>query len=101
MALRIDKLRFRNILVRGQVPEAPAVEFADALDDTFDEQLDGVATEQFVGASISQAVAELKADAAEREVRITRQHLLIVGLVMGGILTVIGFGIAILLAVLL
>ena len=101
MALRIDKLRFRNILVRGEVPEAPAVEFADALDETFSEQLDGVATEQFVGAAIREAVAELKADAAEREARITRQQQVIIALVMGGVLTLIGFAVAILLAVLL
>ena len=95
--MRIDKLRFRNILVRGAVPEGPSVEFADALDDTFREQLERVATEH----TVARAVAELKADAAEREARITRQQQLIIGLVMGGLLTLIGFAIAILLAVLL
>ncbi len=60
MALRIDKLRFRNILVRGNVPEPSAVEFADALDDTFREQLDGFATE----AGLARAVDMIKADAA-------------------------------------
>ena len=108
MALRIDKLRFRNILVRGDMPEAPAIEFSDALDDTFREQLEGVATEEYVGTAIQQAVAEIKADAAEREARaaerearITRQQQVLIGLVMGGVLTLIGFGIAILLAILL
>ncbi len=101
MALRIDKLRFRNLLVRGNVLDAPATEFADALDDTFREQLEGVATERSVDAAVSRAVAELKADAAEREARVSRQQQLIVGLVMGGMLTLIGFAIAILLAVLL
>ena len=97
MALRIDQLRFRNILVRGEVPEAPVVEFADALDDTFSEQLDGVATRQ----DLERVISVLKADSAECEARLTRQQQFIIGLVMGGLLTLIGFAIAILLAVLL
>ena len=97
MALRIDKLRFRNILVRGEVPEAPSVEFADALDETFSEQLEGVATKE----DLENLFQKIKADAAEREARITRQQQMIIALVMGGVLTLIGFAIAILLAVLL
>ena len=43
MAL-IDKLRFRNILTQGGLPEAPAVDFADALQETFDEQIGTLAS---------------------------------------------------------
>ena len=32
----IDKLRFHSILTRAGWPEAPSIEFADALQDTFD-----------------------------------------------------------------
>ena len=100
MALRIDKLRFRNILVRGGVAEPPAVGFSDALDDTFREQLEGVATERGVQDTIDSAVVEIKADAAEREVRITRQQLVLIGMVAGGFMALVAIGMAILLAVL-
>ena len=43
MAL-IDKLRFHNILIQGGLPEAPAVDFADALQETFDEQIGALAS---------------------------------------------------------
>ena len=43
MAL-IDKLRFHNILTQGGLPEAPAVDFADALQETFDEQIGTLAS---------------------------------------------------------
>lgn len=36
MAL-IDKLRFHNILTGAGLPEAPSIEFTDALQDTFDD----------------------------------------------------------------
>ena len=93
MALRIDKLRFRNILVRGNVPEAPTIEFADALDDPFREQLDGLATKDDIRALL----ADIKSDAAEREARITRNQLVMVGVILGGI----ALAVAILLGLLL
>ena len=43
MAL-IDKLRFHNILTQAGIPEAPSIEFAEALDETFDEQISPLAT---------------------------------------------------------
>ena len=43
MAL-IDKLRFHNILIQGGLPKAPAVDFADALQETFDEQIGALAS---------------------------------------------------------
>ena len=104
MALRIDKLRFRNVLVRGEVPEAPAIEFAEALDDTFQEQLDGLASQQGVESAIREvrqdiraAVSEIKSDAAEREARISRNQLVMVGVILGGI----ALAVAILLGLLL
>ncbi len=97
MALRIDKLRFRNVLVRGEVPEAPAIDFADALDDTFREQLEGVATKQ----DLHSAVADIKADAAEREARTARHQQVLLGIIAAGFLTLLAMGVAILLAVLL
>ena len=100
MALRIDKLRFRNVLVRGNVPEARAIEFADALDDTFQEQLKDVATKddiRDVNNNIRSAISEIKADAAEREARITRNQLVMVGVILGEI----ALAVAILLGLLL
>ena len=100
MALRIDKLRFRNVLVRGEVPEAPAIEFAEALDETFREQLDGVATKddiRDVNNNIRSAISEIKSDAAEREARITRNQLVMIGVILGGI----ALAVAILLGLLL
>ena len=93
MALRIDKLRFRNILVHGGMAEAPSVEFADALDDTFEEQLHGVATKD----DLRTAVADIKADAAEREARITRNQVVIAGVILTGT----AIAVAIILALLL
>ncbi len=100
MALRIDKLRFRNVLVRGNVPEARAIEFADALDDTFQEQLKDVATKddiRDVNNNIRSAISEIKSDAAEREARISRNQLVMVGVILGGI----ALAVAILLGLLL
>ena len=97
MALRIDKLRFRNVLVRGNVPEAPAIEFADALEDTFREELDGVVTQDHFDSAMRQLLAEIKSDAAEREARISRNQLVMVGVILGGI----ALAVAILLGLLL
>ena len=43
MAL-IDKLRFHSILTRAGLPEAPSIEFTEALQNTFDDQLSPLAT---------------------------------------------------------
>lgn len=40
----IDRLRFHNILTRAGLPEAPSIEFTEALQDTFDDQLSPLAT---------------------------------------------------------
>ena len=89
MAL-IDKLRFHNILTRGGIPEAPAIEFTDALQDTFDEQTSPLATK----ADLQNAVLELKRDAAEREARRDRQMLNVaigvIGVNLAAIATAVG-----------
>ena len=97
MALRVDKLRFRNVLVRGEIPEAPAIEFADALEETFREELDGVVTQDHFDSAMRQLLAEIKSDAAEREARISRNQLVMVGVILGGI----ALAVAILLGLLL
>ena len=71
MAL-IDKLRFHNILTGAGLPEAPSIEFTDALDETFDEQVSPLATRNEVTQAIANAVLEIKRDAAEREARMVR-----------------------------
>ena len=67
MAL-IDKLRFHNILTGAGLPEAPSIEFTDALQDTFDQQSSELSTK----ADLEKAILEIKRDAAEREARMVR-----------------------------
>lgn len=40
----IDRLRFHSILTRAGLPEAPSIEFTEALQDTFDDQVSPLAT---------------------------------------------------------
>ena len=76
----IDKLKFRNILVNGDIAEeAPAEEFVAALDETFEEQLSGLATNEDVhnlGVGLrgetAQMGAELIAEMRAMETRLTR-----------------------------
>lgn len=82
MAL-IDKLRFHNILTGVGLPEAPSIEFTDALQDTFDDQIEPLALTSEVEKAVLRletafhiAVADLKRDAAEREAR--QDHRLLV-----------------------
>ena len=67
MAL-IDKLRFHNILTGAGLPEAPSIEFTEALQDTFDQQSSDLSTK----ADLEKAILEIKRDAAEREARMVR-----------------------------
>ncbi len=71
MAL-LDKLRFHNILTVAGLPEAPSIEFAEALDETFDEHISPLATRNEMQQAIANAVLEIKRDAAEREARMVR-----------------------------
>ena len=107
MAL-IDKLRFHNILTRGGIPEAPSIEFADALQDTFDEQIAPLAPMSDVEravlqlraefdravARIEQAVVRIEKDAAEREARQTRQFLTGIAIVLAALALASGLIIA-------
>ncbi|MCY4619677.1 MAG: hypothetical protein OXD50_14190 [Chloroflexi bacterium] len=86
----IDKLKFRNILVNGDIAEeAPAEEFVAALDETFEEQLSGLVTKEDLAlqtsdlnarfaevdarfAKVDTQFAEVKAQMAALETRMTR-----------------------------
>ena len=68
----IDKLRFHNILTKAGLSEAPSIEFADALDETFEEQVSPLATRTEMNQVIANAVLEIKQDNAEREARLVR-----------------------------
>ena len=95
MAL-IDKLRFQSVLSRGGVHEAQATEFAQALQETFDDQLGRVArTDDLVILR-----EQLRADNAEREARHNQQMLAWVGLMLALYVGVTAIAVGILLAVL-
>ena len=62
----IDTLKFRNILVNGKIAEeAPAEQLVTALDETLQEQLEGVATKEFVRGESAELHAEIRAMRAE------------------------------------
>ncbi len=67
MAL-IDKLRFHNILIQGGLPKAPAVDFADALQETFDEQIGALASK----ADIELILERMDARFAQSDARVER-----------------------------
>jgi len=84
--LTIDKLRFRDILVRGQMPEEQAVEFAEALEETL-----GPLAET---SEVDRAVDQLKLDAAEREARLMQTIYLATAIVLAGLAIATGLIIA-------
>ena len=88
--LTIDKLRFRNILVRGQMPEEQAVEFAEALEET----LEPLAETSEVDRAVQRAVDQLKLDAAEREARLMQTIYLATAIVLAGLAIATGLIIA-------
>jgi len=77
----IDKIRFRNILVRGQMPEEDAVEFAEALEET----LEPLALNSEVDRTVQHAVDQLKLDAAEREARLMQTIYLATAIILAGL----------------
>ena len=93
MAL-IDKLRFHNILTQAGIPEPPSIEFAEALQDTFDDQTSELSTK----ADVKQAVSDLKQDGAEREARYNHRLLVIALAVVGVNITIVSAGVGIILA---
>ena len=94
----IDKLRFHNILTQGGIPEAPSIEFTEALQDTFDDQTSELATKTDVKQAIKDAVSALKQDAAEREARYNHRLLVIALGVVGVNITIVSAGVGIILA---
>ena len=86
----IDKLRFRNILVRGRMPEDTAVEFTEALQET----LEPLAEKSEVERSVQRAVDQLKLDAAEREARLMQTIYLATGIILAGLAIATGIIIA-------
>ena len=97
----IDTLRFRNILVNGDVAEeAVAQELVTALDETFEEQLDGLATKQDVQslgtelrAELHVGMAQLREEMRALEVRLMR----FIVVTMGVQLTALAIAVAIIL----
>ncbi len=72
----IDTLKFRNILVNGDVAnEDVAQEFAVALDEAFEDTTSELASKDDLAAM----EARLLQDAAEREARNARNQLVMVG----------------------
>ncbi|MCY3568896.1 MAG: hypothetical protein OXH38_09740 [Chloroflexi bacterium] len=83
----IDTLRFRNILVDGDIAEeAPAQEFVAALDETFEDVTGDLANKDDLAAM----EARLMQDAAEREARTARNQLVMVGIILAGIALAVG-----------
>ncbi len=72
----IDKLKFRNILVNGDIAEeAPAEEFVTALDETFEEQLSNLVTKDDLAlqtSDLNARFAEVKEQMAALETHMTR-----------------------------
>ena len=99
MAL-IDKLRFQSVLSRGGVHEAQAAEFADVLQDTFDDQLEPLAPRSDIERAIERAVNHVLRDAADGEARHNQQMLVWVGLMLALYIGVTAIAVGILLAVL-
>ena len=96
----IDTLKFRNILVDGKIAEEePAQQFVTALDEAFEEQLEGVATKEFVRAESTELAAEMQAmraemqamrsdilqSMAEMEARLRRQMQASVGIIVAAV----------------
>ena len=89
MAL-IDKLRFHNILTRGGIPDPPAIEFTEALQDTFDEQTSPLATKtdlERLGDRFDRSILALEA-------RQSRAMLTWIGIILAAIAIATGINIA-------
>ena len=100
MAL-IDKLRFHNILTRGGIPEAPSIEFADALQETFDKQIAPLMPKSDVDRIVQElrleivnAVLRIEKNGAEREARQSRQFLAGIAIVLAALTLATGLIIA-------
>lgn len=81
MAL-IDKLRFHSILTQAGIPEAPSIEFTEALDETFDEQVSPLATKDDLAQLERRIMDHMDGGILAAENRLTR---LIVNVALGTI----------------
>ena len=90
MAL-IDKLRFHSILTRAGLPEAPSIEFTEALQDTFDDQVSPLATKD----DLERLWGRMERAMLALETRMTRMVLTVTGINIAAIATgggiVLGF----------
>ncbi len=78
----IDTLRFRNILVNGNIAEeAPAEEFEAALDESFEEATFNLATKQVM----AQMQSEILQAMAAMEARLQRQMLFSEGIIVAAV----------------
>ncbi len=93
MAL-IDKLRFHNILTGAGLPEAPSIEFADALQDTFDDQLSPLATTADVERTVERVAERLERLILEVDARQSRAMLTWVAVIIAAIAIATGLIIA-------
>lgn len=91
MAIRIDRPRFRDIFAHMEIPQAPADDFVDAVEDTVNEGRDELATKD----DLLAMEARLRADAAEREARILQNQLVMVGVMLGAMAIATGIIIAV------
>lgn len=74
-----------------EIPQAPADDFVDAVEDTVNEGRDELATKDDLRA----LAAELMQDAAEREARILQNQLVMVGVMLGALAIATGIIIAV------
>ncbi|MDE2746416.1 MAG: hypothetical protein OXI41_10610 [Chloroflexota bacterium] len=91
MAIRIDRPLFRDIFARMEIPQAPADDFVDAVEDTVNEGRDELATKD----DLLAMEVRLRADAAEREARILQNQLGMVGVMLGALAIATGIIIAV------
>ncbi|MXX47327.1 MAG: hypothetical protein F4Z38_03310 [Chloroflexi bacterium] len=73
-----------------EIPQAPADDFVDAVEDTVNEGRDELATKDDLRA----LAAQLMQDAAEREARILQNQLVMVGVILGAMAIATGIIIA-------
>ena len=73
------------------IPQAPADDFVDAVEDTVNEGRDELATKDDLRA----LAAQLMQDAAEREARILQNQLVMVGVILGAMAIATGIIIAV------
>lgn len=93
MAL-IDKLRFHNILTGAGLSEAPSIEFTEALQDTFDDQVSPLATKDDVERTVERAAERLERLILEVDARQSRAMLTWVAVIIAAVAIATGLIIA-------